>query len=250
MLEPQTLVIVAAIFLLAGTIKGVVGFGLPAVGLVLLTFFMDLPVAMAVLLLPVFLSNFLQATHGGALGFLVQRLWPFILPALATVLIGVEALAHFDYRWLVMVLGGVMVFYALVSLAGLKLSLTPAQDRWVAPLIGAINGLVAGMTGVYVAPASLYLQSIGLTKDQLVQALGLYFSLSTIVLTLGLANHSFLSKETGLLSAFAVAPAVAGLFLGRRIRRGIPEATFRRVFLTMLGVIGVYLIMSRAFGPL
>ena len=186
MLDPQTLVIVAAIFLLAGTIKGVVGFGLPAVGLVLLTFFLDLPTAMAVLLLPVFLSNLLQATHGGSLGFLARRLWPFILPALATVLIGVEALVHVDYRWLVMVLGSVMVFYALVSLAGLKLSLTPSQDRWVAPLIGSINGLVAGMTGVYVAPASLYLQSIGLTKDQLVQALGLYFTLSTIVLALQL----------------------------------------------------------------
>lgn len=249
MLDPQTLAIVAVIFLLAGTIKGVVGFGLPAVGIVLLTFFMELPSAMAVLLLPVFLSNLLQATHGDSLKFLARRLWPFILPALSTVLIGVEALVYFDYRWLVMVLGGVMVFYALVSLAGLKLSLTQAQDRWAAPLIGAINGLVAGMTGVYVAPASLYLQSIGLTKDQLVQALGLYFTLSTIVLTAGLANRAFLTEEIGWLSAFAVAPAVTGMLIGRRIRKGIPEAAFRRVFLTMLCLIGVYLILSRAFGP-
>jgi uncharacterized membrane protein YfcA len=250
MTDAQTLVLVAAIFLVAGTVKGVVGFGLPAVSLVMLTFFLDLPSAMAVLLIPVFFSNLVQAANGDAFAYLLRRLWPFLLPAVATVFLGVEVLSRVDQRWLVMFLGCLMIFYAAISLAGLRLSLSARQERWAAPVIGAVNGVIAGMTGVYVALAGLFLQAIGLAKDQLVQALGIYFTLSTVTIAIGLGQKSFLTPELGWLSAFAVAPAVAGLLIGRRVRRLLPEEAFRRVFLTMLALIGLYLALSRLLGPL
>ena len=41
-----------------------------------------------------------------------------------------------------------------------------------------------------------------------------------------------------MLSAAAVAPAIAGMLIGQRLRRRIPEALFRRVFFVALGVLG------------
>ena len=45
--EPGFLIAVAAIFVLAGGVKGVIGLGLPTVSLGLLTAMTDLPTAMA-----------------------------------------------------------------------------------------------------------------------------------------------------------------------------------------------------------
>ena len=149
-----------------------------------------------------------------------------------------------------MLLGAIMVLYAIVSLSGLKLSLSQTQERWAGPPIGLVNGVIAGMTGVFVIPSGLFLQSIGLAKNQLVQALGLYFVLSEVMLALALGHGSFITQEIALLSAAAIIPAFAGMFAGKRLRDRIPEAAFRKVFLTMLGLIGGYLILSRALGPL
>ena len=50
MADPFTLTAIVVTFLLAGTVKGVVGIGLPAVSLALLTALLDLPTAMALML--------------------------------------------------------------------------------------------------------------------------------------------------------------------------------------------------------
>src|SRR5436190_19561740 len=57
MLEPNVIVVVAGTFLLAGTVKGVIGLGLPAVTLGVLTVAFDLPSAMSLLLVPSFVTN-------------------------------------------------------------------------------------------------------------------------------------------------------------------------------------------------
>ena len=52
MADLQTLTAVLATFLLAGTVKGIIGLGLPTVSLGLLTVVLDLPSAMVLLLVP------------------------------------------------------------------------------------------------------------------------------------------------------------------------------------------------------
>ncbi|MEA2541846.1 MAG: uncharacterized protein QOH35_3212, partial [Acidobacteriaceae bacterium] len=67
------------------------------------------------------------------------------------------------------------------------------------PIIGIVTGAVTGATGVFVIPATPYLQSLGLQKDELVQALGLSFTVSTVALAGGLlANGAFRLDQLGL----------------------------------------------------
>ena len=77
MFDPTILAIVLATFVLAGTVKGVIGLGLPTVSLALLTVALDLPSAMALLLLPSFITNVWQAAVGGHGREIIKRLWPF-----------------------------------------------------------------------------------------------------------------------------------------------------------------------------
>ena len=75
---------------------------------------------------------------------------------------------------------------AVVGLAGFRWTVTPRHEGWLGPTIGAATGLVTGATGEFVIPAVPYLQVIGLEKDELIQALGLSFTVSTVALALGL----------------------------------------------------------------
>lgn len=63
--ETFTIIIIAATFLLAGSVKGVIGLGLPTVSLGLLAATLDLTTAMALLLIPSFVTNIWQAVVGG-----------------------------------------------------------------------------------------------------------------------------------------------------------------------------------------
>lgn len=246
MFEPFILAAIAGTFLLAGFTKGVVGFGLPTVALALLTVTLGLPQAMALMLVPAFVTNVWQAIAGGGAFRVLLRIWPFLLAAGATIFIGAEALTRIEVRWLAALLGLILVIYALVSLGGLRLNLTARQTVWAGPLIGAVNGILTGMTGSYVVPGVLYLQGIGLARDQLIQAMGMLFLVSTIALGLALGGNSLLSAELGLLSAAAVVPALVGMALGQSLRRRLPEPLFRRVFFAALLLLGGYII-ARAF---
>ncbi|MEQ8357193.1 MAG: sulfite exporter TauE/SafE family protein [Kiloniellaceae bacterium] len=247
MLEPLALLAIAAVFLLAGTVKGVVGFGLPTVVLALLTVAFGLPQAMALMLAPSFATNVWQAAAGGNGATILRRIWPFLLIATVTIWFGALALTRIDLSWLSALLGVLLVVYAAVNLAGLKFAITPRQARWAGPLIGAVNGVLTGMTGSFVVPGVLYLQAIGLPRDMLVQAMGMLFLVSTVSLGVALHGSSFLTLELGAVSAAGLVPAIAGMVLGQRIRRQLSERRFRQVFFAALLLLGLYIIF-RALG--
>jgi uncharacterized membrane protein YfcA len=81
----------------------------------------------------------------------------------------------------------------------------------------------------------------GLDKDELVQALGLSFTVSTLALAAGLLHGSPLPAASLWMSLLSVAPALAGMALGQMIRRRVAAETFRKVFFAGLLVLGAYL---------
>ena len=68
-------------------------------------------------------------------------------------------------------------------------------EPWLSPLIGVATGLVTAATGVYMIPSVPYLQAIGLEKDELVQALGLSFTVSTLALAATLVQAGALQMS-------------------------------------------------------
>ena len=109
-------------------------------------------------------------------------------------------------------------------------------------LVGVVNGTVTGMTGAFVMPSILYLQAIGLTRDALIQAMGLVFSISTVALAIALQGNGLLTADLGIMSLAALVPALIGMAAGQRIRRQLSEARFRRVFFVGLLLLGLFII--------
>ena len=134
-----------------------------------------------------------------------------------------------------------------MALKGIRPVIDPRSERWAGPLLGGINGVFTGLTGSFVVPGTLYLQAIGLPRDQLVQAMGILFTLSTIALAASLGVGNFLNADLGAVSAIAVGPALAGMVVGQKVRKWLSEATFRSVFFWSILMLGLF-IVARAAG--
>jgi uncharacterized membrane protein YfcA len=243
-MSDPVILLVMATFLLAGTVKGVIGLGLPTVSLAILTVAIDLPSAMALLLVPSFATNLWQSVVGGNGRALLRRLWPFLLCATLTVWIGAMALASVDLSLLSALLGLLLITSAGVSLDGLRLDIAARREPWAGPLAGLVNGLLTGMTGSFVVPGVMFLNALDFSRDQLVQAMGMLFTLSTLALALALRNHDLLNGQQIGYSAAALLPAIIGMHLGQRIRRATSEPLFRQVFFLSLLLLGAYIIVS------
>ncbi len=237
-----TLALVGLTFLFGGIVKGAIGLGLPVVVIAILAPVLGLPTTLAIFLAPALASNLWQALSGPALRPLVARLWPFLLAALAGIAIGARALAGGDTALLEALLGVLLMVYSGVSLATPQLPPPGRRERWMGPAAGGLGGVMFGMTGIFIVPGILYLQALGLARDRLVQALGITFITISAGLAVALGGYGLVSGPLALVSAGAVAPTVAGLAIGRRLRHRISEEGFRRVFFVGLAGAGVFMI--------
>jgi uncharacterized protein len=244
MLDMTTVIVVGGAFFIAGAVKGVIGLGLPTVSLGLLTVALDLQTAMALLIVPSFVTNLWQSVVGGNAKAILHRLWPFLVMATVTVWIGVAAMTRLNPSLLTALLGAQLVAYSLASLGGARLTVPLRHEGWAGSLIGSANGVLTGMTGSSVVPGVMFLQAIGLPRDVLIQAMGILFAASTLALGAALQQANFLTVEHGILSSAAVLPAIAGMLGGRWIRKGLTEQRFRTVFFVALLVLGAYLIAN------
>ena len=183
-------VLVAFAFCIAGFVKGMVGLGLPTVSLGLLSLFVDLPTAMALLVMPSLVTNIWQAIYGGQVHFtLFRRLWLFLLLAVTMVHVGAQLFTMVETAFLQRGLGALLLLYALFALIGKHPECHLVQERVSSPICGAINGMLTGLTGTLFVPGVMFLQAIGLSRDALVQAMGMLFAASTASLGLALYWH-------------------------------------------------------------
>lgn len=242
--DPSLTAIVVATFLVAGVAKGVVGFGLPTIALAILTLAGGLHGAMALLLLPSLITNIWQAVEGGQLRALVLRLWPFLVLAAIGTMIGLWIGAVFEPVWLVLLMGLLLVIYGLSGLLGWRLRVAEHREVLAGPAAGGVNGLLTGLTGSFVVPGVMYLQALGLPRDRLVQAMGILFTVSTLALMAALGGDGLLSIDLGIQSAIGVPAALAGMMIGQRIRRLLPERRFRQVFQVAILLLGLSVVVS------
>lgn len=237
---------VIAIFLIAGMVKGVVGMGLPTLSLALLTLITDLTSAMALMLVPSLVSNAYQSLSGGKFMAMLKKCAPFMLMAGLFVWAGAQALVRVDLPLLTGLLGMCLIVYSLVSIIGRSVPKSLVSQWWSGSAFGAVNGVLAGLTGSFVFPGVMYLQSIGLSRNELIQAMGILFAVSTLSLGFSLNHLSLISADLTFQSALGVVPAIAGMMIGSRVRNRLSETLFRRLFFAALSVIGAAIVLNAA----
>ena len=234
-----------AVFLLAGSVKGLVGLGLPTIVIALTTLFLPLTEAMAMIALPTIFTNIWQAAVGGNFWRIVRRQWPLILPLAATLYLTMWLVGQKGPNWAFLVLASVLIVYSGLGLLRIRLRIHAALEKPLAPAIGAVSGFVAGVVGVPIVPLMPYLQGLDVRASELVQTLGVVLCATSFVLAFSLLSFGLLDGPRAVVSAAAVAPALAGMWVGQRVRLRLSVEQFRLAVFWALLLTGVYTFASR-----
>jgi uncharacterized protein len=227
------------VFVLAGAVKGVTGMGLPTVAVGLLGLLMAPGQAAALLVVPSLITNVWQFVAGPHRLRLLYRMWLMLTGIVVATWATAGLVANSNGSGARTALGIALIVYAITGLVRIRFSVPLRLEPWLSPAIGAVTGAITGATGVFVIPAVPYLQALGLEKEDLVQALGLSFTASTLALAAGLASHDAFPIVAAGASALYTAPALLGMLLGQWVRLRVDPATFRLLFFIGLLVLGV-----------
>ena len=235
------LLLIAAAFLLAGFIKGVLGLGLPTVAMGLLAVTMPPAQALAIVIVPAIVTNIWQTFVGPYLRDIMRRLWPLMVGTAVGIWLNRGMLTGPYAPYGTVVLGLLLVIYAIIGLSKFSFKVARRDEKWIGGIVGVITGVISAATGVQVIPSMPFLQAIGMEKDELVQALGVFFTTATVALAFNLTSAGLLTAATALPGAVAMAASFAGMFIGQAVRTRMQADIFRRWFLISMILLGIYL---------
>ncbi len=240
------LILTVAAFLLAGFVKGVLGLGLPTVAIGLLGLVMTPAQAVVLMFVPTLVTNVWQLAIGPSLRPLLRRLWPMLLAIFAGAFAGGGILVAGN-GWAGSALGAMLVLYAILGLTAVRFSVPAHMEPWLTPVIGLVNGFISAATGVFAIPSVPYLQALDLDKDDLVQALGLLFTVSMLALAVVLSREGAFQMSSAGPSALALAAALIGMWVGQKVRGRIRAQTFRFCFFLGMLLLGSHLALRIFF---
>ena len=240
--DAATLLLLAGVLAVAGVVKGTIGFGLPLVAASVLTQFLPKEWALALMVLPVVFSNLFIGFQGRLFLPALRRFWPVVLTVAIGILVGASWLGGLAQEQYLIVVGGVILVFALAEHFEWVLPVPPARERLIGPIAGLCGGLLGGVSTAFGPPLILYLTALRLPKDQFVAAIGAIWSCAALVLIVAFNRAGILAGERVWWSLAACLPVGLGLWLGSRLRDRIPQAPFRRLVHLALVLLGLNLI--------
>jgi uncharacterized protein len=213
----------------------------------LLGLFMTPAKAAALVIIPSLITNVWQFVAGPDVRAMVLRTWPTLLAMAVATWAAAGLLTGGFADHATTALGSVLVVYAVMGLANVGLRVPDRMEFWLGLLIGVTTGIVTGATGVFVIPAAPHFAALGLEKDDLIAALGLSFTVSTVALAAGLAGRGAFYLGAAGASLLCTVPTLAGLLAGQWIRSKIDPVAFRWIFFLGLLLLGANLIGRSIF---
>ncbi len=224
----------AAILFAAGMTKGVIGIGLPIVAVPLLSLVVPLPTAVAIVAIPLILTNLAQAYAGDPIAVALKTLWPVLAGTAVGLIVGVQLLTGLSPEILKPVVGTVLIAVAVLMLLAPKVNCPDRFAPMAGPLVGVGGGMLGGLAGQPGPIVFLYLLSRGVSGGRFVQYSSMYVALASVALTLALGRAGAIGLEGAAVSAICTIPILLGMWVGQRVREVVSAGLFRKLVLGMV----------------
>jgi uncharacterized membrane protein YfcA len=233
--------------MLGGALKGATGMGVPAVAVPAMAAFIGVPYAIAILVVPVLVTNCWQAwkfrAHAAGLTFLPR----LIISAVIGILVGTWLLTTLPADVLSFALAVTTIVYIVMRLARPDFAISPAAAFKWSPIAGAVAGGLQGATGVSAPVSVTFVNGMRLSRPQFVLTLSALFLAFVLAQIPALALAGVLTWQRLLYSALALVPVAGGMPIGAWLARRMSAQAFDRLILLLLAVIAVKLLFE-AFG--
>lgn len=234
--------IIAAVMLIAGTVKGIAGLGLPTIAVSLLVFFFDAHQSLGLIVLPLLFSNMLQAWQSGQFRWVFLHFWPFLIAIAAAIYLTSTFASQVSERVIYLLIAvGILLF--LISQKKLpRIQMSGRNHIFTGALAGSLAGILGGLTTVWGPPTIIYLRMLGLEKEQFVRAAGWMFLIGSLPLVAGYWRGGILTPELVPAGILGSIMAMCGVVLGKHFRSGISERHFVMVIDVILGLMALNLL--------
>ncbi|MEO0744633.1 MAG: sulfite exporter TauE/SafE family protein [Pseudomonadota bacterium] len=246
--DPSLIAFASAVLLLAGTVKGFIGLGMPTVALTLLTLQVDARSAVTLIVIPMLLSNVWQFWRGPDMAGCVRQHWRYA----AILILCVAATVWFSQsapdRFLRAVLGAFVLAFCFFSWRNMVPPIPAHRVRLFEGISAVVAGLVGGLTAAWAPPLAMYLTGLQLDRDAFVQALGFLITAGSISIFVMFIAVGHSTAPQLAVSGFLLIPTLIGFSVGERLRHRSDPEQFKKYFLGAFSVLGANLLVGTLFG--
>ena len=222
------------VYVLCGFIKGSIGFGMPTVSISLLSFILDVKIIIALILIPTLVVNIYQLSRGGNFKKIISETKYFLIFSTLFIFPGAYLLTIINSNIIILFIAIILLINSALFLFKINFKL-PFYNKPITQIfVGAVNGVIIGMTSIYTMPLIFLLQSLNYNKNTTIQFLGIAFFLYPLGQIISFSNFDLISSEIFLNSLIILIPIFFGLFIGQKIRYQISETLFQKFFYIML----------------
>lgn len=242
--DPVSLSAAAAVTLLAGFVKGAIGFAMPMIMMSAFSSFLPAPLALALLILPTLVTNLAQAFRQGptAAGDSARHFRLHIGAVVVALALSSQFVTVIPKALMTGLLGAPILAFALWQLAGRPMRLAIANRPRAELVLGLIGGLYGGISGIWGPPLIVLLLSLDTEKQEMLRVQGVVFLIGSIALTAAHLASGVLNAQTLPLSALMVVPALVGNRLGLAVQDRLDAGRFRHWTLILLALTGANLL--------
>lgn len=243
MVFDSTLVFVGLAVFFAGYVKGATGMGFPLIATPMLTLILDIRMAVVVLVLPGVVMDLGQIFRNGFPTATFRRFASMFFFLFAGVFLGTWELATLPLWKLNLIMGVVVTLFAAFGWCRLGgVTTSRKAESILSPVVGLVGGFLLGVSNAMGPPVALYLHSLKLDKTEFVKAIASAFIMAKFWQIIAIAAWDLFSFEAFKLSLLVTAFILVSFYLGLKTHDRVDQATFNRVILVLLSVVGVSLI--------
>lgn len=244
--QPVSALLLAAVagaFVLGGLVKGLLGVGLPLVVVPLLALLIPSPKAIALMGIPILLSNVWQAVEGRQAGFALRRFWMLLLPLVVVTALTVRITLGLPVATLNAMLAAALLLAVAMMAWHPQLDVSPhAERRWSA-VVGTLSGAMGGVSSMMGPFLITYLVALRLPREQFIGSISVMYLAGAVPMYASMAALQVMGLPEVVLSTLALAPMFGGMALGKRLRSRVSEQLFRRLLLGFLTVVALLLLL-------
>lgn len=249
-LDVTTLLLCFVVALVAGIVKGAVGFAMPLILVSGISSLTDPKLAIAAMLIPTVVSNIFQTFRQGVNPALAaaREYWRYLVVVCIFIFLSAQLVPFISSQVFYLILGIPVVFLSLVQLAGIQLSVAPENRKKAEWVLGVISGLLGGFAGTWGPTTVMYLLAINTPKAKQMIVQGVVYGAGSVTLISAHLQSGVMNKETAPFSLLLLPIAMLGMWYGFRIQDRLDQKLFRRLTLVVLVIAGLNLLRKGLTG--
>ena len=248
LLSLPLVMIFVLVYLFAGTIKGTLGVGLPTAAVGISSQLTDPQLAVALVVVPVFVTNAWQVYRQGQVRRMVRKLWPYTLCIWVSLWLVSQLAPSVDQRLVFATLGAGICAFSILGLLTQLPGIAPRFDKPAQIVAGASAGWFGGLSAIWAPPVVIYLLTMRLDREDFVRHSGFMLGVGALPLLAGYLSNGQMPWPLPLWSLAMIVPTLIGFAMGERLRPWLGGRAFRTAVLVLFFIAGLNLLRRAVFG--